>query len=161
MLRVLRLLRLFRLAPIARRLFTTEGLRYVSLLALLVLLVSAEAFSSAEKISYGNAVYWALTTMTTVGYGDITPHTSSGKIVASAVMVIGIGFFAILTGAVAQRFLTEEVIELEHEEQDLVTQIRQISEQLRHLEQQALRRTKSANPHLAKGAPAAAPSDSA
>lgn len=83
---------------LARRLFTTEGLRYVSLLALLVLLVSAEAFSSAEKISYGNAMYGALTTITTVGYGDITPHTSSGKIVAGVLMIVGIGFFAILNG---------------------------------------------------------------
>jgi voltage-gated potassium channel len=137
-LRVLRLLRLFRLGPLFRRFFTLEGLRYASLLALLVLLISAEAFSSAEKISYGNALYWAITTMTTVGYGDITPQTTTAKIVASIVMVVGIGFFAILTGAIAQRFLATEVVELEEEERDLVDQIREISQQLQRLEQQAL-----------------------
>jgi voltage-gated potassium channel len=135
---VLRLLRLFRLGPLFRRLFTLEGLRYASLLALLVLLISAEAFSSAENISYGNALYWAITTMTTVGYGDIAPQTTTAKIVASIVMVVGIGFFAILTGAIAQRFLATEVIELQEEERDLVTQIREISQRLQQLEQQAL-----------------------
>jgi voltage-gated potassium channel len=133
-LRVVRLLRLYRLVPAARRVFTTEGLRYISLVALLTLLVGAEAFSSAEHISFGNAVYWGITTMTTVGYGDITPHTTVGKITAALVMVVGIGLFAILTGAVAQRFLHTEVVELEQQETDVLAQIRDISAQLRRLE---------------------------
>lgn len=115
-----------------------EGLRYTALLALLVLLMGAEAFSSAERASFGMSLYWALATMTTVGYGDIFPHTSSGRIVASVVMVVGIGFFAVLTGAVAQRFLAEQVTELDEDERDLVLQIREISEQLGRLERQAI-----------------------
>jgi voltage-gated potassium channel len=141
-LRVLRLLRMFRLAPFIRRFLTPDGLRYAAFLALLVLLISAEAFASVEKISYGNGIYWAITTMTTVGYGDTTPHTTVGKIVASIVMLVGIGFFAVLTGAVAQQFLASEIVTLEEEERDLVSQIRDIGEQLHALEQQALLQAK-------------------
>lgn len=133
-LRTLRLMRLFRLARLARRIFTAQGLQYVSLLALLTLVVGADAFASAERIPFGDAVYWGITTMTTVGYGDIAPHTVAGKMTASILMVVGIGFFAILTGAVAQRFLAAEVVELEEHEVDVLAQVREISAQLRKLE---------------------------
>jgi voltage-gated potassium channel len=140
-LRAVRLLRLFRLGPLARHLFSMEGLRYASLLALLTLLAAAEAFSSAEHASFGNGVYWALQTMTTAGQGDPRPHTVAGKIVASVAMLVGIGFFAVVTGAVAQRFLSTEVVEVEEAvgevalaEEDVLAQVRDISERLRRLE---------------------------
>jgi Ion channel len=43
--------------------------------------------------------------MTTVGYGDLYPHTVSGKIVAVLVMLVGIGFVALLTGSIAEEFI--------------------------------------------------------
>ncbi|HEY1478766.1 MAG TPA: potassium channel family protein [Gaiellales bacterium] len=43
--------------------------------------------------------------MTTVGYGDVAPHTVAGRMLAIVVMLVGIGFVALLTAAVAQRFL--------------------------------------------------------
>jgi voltage-gated potassium channel len=45
-------------------------------------------------------MYWAIVTMTTVGYGDITPHTSIGKLVASFMMLLGWGVLAVPTGIV-------------------------------------------------------------
>ena len=50
--------------------------------------------------------------MTTVGYGDVTPSTDAGRAIAVAVMLVGIGFVAVLTGAIAQRFIapTEEAV---------------------------------------------------
>jgi hypothetical protein len=60
---------------------------------------SAAAFASAEpKHSAGDGIYWAITTMTTVGYGDLSPETNTGKVIAVGVMVVGIGFIALLTG---------------------------------------------------------------
>jgi voltage-gated potassium channel len=44
--------------------------------------------------------------MTTVGYGDESPKTVTGKFVAATVMVVGIGFIAIVTGAIAHTFIT-------------------------------------------------------
>jgi voltage-gated potassium channel len=46
------------------------------------------------------AVYWAIVTMTTVGYGDIAPGTLLGKVLASFVMIIGYGIIAVPTGIV-------------------------------------------------------------
>lgn len=121
-LRVLRLVRLFRLlrvAPIARRIFSLEGLRYAAFLALLTLAGGAAAFQAAERgtqaVSFADSLWWAITTMTTVGYGDVLPITQLGRMIAAAVMVIGIGFIALLTGAVAERFLQPSVAEIEHE----------------------------------------------
>lgn len=51
--------------------------------------------------------------MTTVGYGDITPKTTEGKVIAVLVMLVGIGTATLLIGAVAQRFLAPSVEHVE------------------------------------------------
>jgi voltage-gated potassium channel len=50
--------------------------------------------------SIPRAVYWAIVTLTTVGYGDITPHTVGGQLLASLVMILGYGIIAVPTGIV-------------------------------------------------------------
>ena len=50
--------------------------------------------------SIPQSIYWAIVTMTTVGYGDITPHTVLGKALASMVMILGYGIIAVPTGIV-------------------------------------------------------------
>jgi voltage-gated potassium channel len=136
--RVLRVLRVLRLGPVVRRMLALEALRYAALLALLALVGGAEAYASAERISVGDALYWGLSTMTTVGYGDITPKTVEGKVIACVLMLVGVGFFAVITGAIAQRFLATEVEEAVGEltgaEIDVITQIRMLGEQLARLE---------------------------
>jgi voltage-gated potassium channel len=52
------------------------------------------------------AMYWAIVTMTTVGYGDITPHTSLGKLIASFMMLLGRGILAVPTGIVTAEMST-------------------------------------------------------
>jgi voltage-gated potassium channel len=142
-LRLLRLVRLLRLAQLARDASSMEGLRYVSLLALLTVLAGGAGYASVERHqSLGDGMYWAITTMTTVGYGDLSPQTTTGKFLAVVMMLVGIGFVAILTGAVAQRFLAAEIREdvaaIEHEidagEDALLGEIREISARLQRLE---------------------------
>lgn len=111
--RVLRLLPLFKLTKVVRRLLSPEGIRDAAVLALLAVLGGGAAFTAIEKTdASGNAlttwdgVWWAITTVTTVGYGDYAPKTDAGRALAVAVMVIGIGFVAILTAAAAERFMS-------------------------------------------------------
>ncbi len=55
----------------------------------------ANGFTSIPR-----SVYWAIVTLTTVGYGDITPHTVAGQLLASLVMILGYGIIAVPTGIV-------------------------------------------------------------
>lgn len=128
-LRVLRLLRLIRLGPLSRRLFSLEGLRWAAFLALVAMLAGGSAFASVENnVSLGNGIYWALSTMTTVGYGDFVPKTATGKVIASVVMVVGVAFFAMITGAIAQRFLAVDVAEIEEEMGEIEEEMGEVEE---------------------------------
>ncbi len=50
-------------------------------------------------------LWWAVQTVTTVGYGDTVPTTAAGKLVATLVMVVGIGFIAVVTAAITAAFI--------------------------------------------------------
>ncbi len=54
-------------------------------------------------------VYWAITTMTTVGFGDITPKTDLGRLIASVMMLIGWGTLAVPTGIVSAEFTAQKL----------------------------------------------------
>jgi voltage-gated potassium channel len=93
---------------IARRLVKHVS-RYRALLlvatAVCVVLVGAALFSLTQHVSAGIALYWAVVTATTVGYGDVTPHNTAGRIVAAGVMLTTIpivgAVFALVAGASA------------------------------------------------------------
>jgi voltage-gated potassium channel len=91
---------------IASRLVKSLG-RYRELaligLAVVIVLVGAGLFSLSEGVGYGLALYWSITTATTVGYGDVTPHNTAGRLIATGVMLTTIpivgAVFALLAGA--------------------------------------------------------------
>lgn len=106
--RLLRLVRVLKAGVLVRRLASTEGVRDAAVLALVTVLGGGAAFSAVEKsqnLSAWDGVWWALTTVTTVGYGDISPETDAGRIIAVVVMFAGIGFIAVLTASAAERFV--------------------------------------------------------
>jgi voltage-gated potassium channel len=134
LLKLLRLLWLFRLAPLARRLFTAAGVRSAALLVALTAVAGGAAFAELEKgQTTANGVYWAVTTMTTVGYGDPQPTNTSTKILAVVVMFVGIGFVAVLTGAIAQRFLAPDIAEEEEGQTAIEATNREILAELREV----------------------------
>jgi voltage-gated potassium channel len=55
------------------------------------------------------SVYWAITTMTTVGFGDIAPHTNFGRLVASLMMLMGWGVLAVPTGIVTAEITSQRL----------------------------------------------------
>ena len=55
--------------------------------------------------SIPRSVYWAIVTLTTVGYGDIAPVTPLGQLIASAIMILGYGIIAIPTGIVSAQMV--------------------------------------------------------
>ena len=114
--RALRLLRVFRVLKLSRFLGEANILRmalaasrHKVLVFLAVILILVTILGSAMFVVEGPengftsipvAMYWAIVTMTTVGYGDMTPNTVTGKFLAAAVMIIGYSIIAIPTGIV-------------------------------------------------------------
>jgi voltage-gated potassium channel len=118
LLRLARLLRLLRLSAILTRLLQRERaissgttFRFAAILTLLVVVIAGAVESlvdTGDFPSTWDGIWWAMETVTTVGYGDIQVHSVHGRIVAIIVMIIGIGFLSILTATIASRFVKTE-----------------------------------------------------
>lgn len=127
--RVLRLLRVFRILKLAAYLaefrFLGTALRasrrkilvFLSAVGMIVVIMGTVMYvvegPSNGFTSIPVSVYWAVTTMTTVGFGDITPKTDLGRLIASAMMLMGWGVLAVPTGIVtaemtSMRFTADE-----------------------------------------------------
>jgi voltage-gated potassium channel len=112
-IRLLRLVRLFRAFRLFERVgdpvrgvLRQNGLQYVlGFVLALILLGGAAAWAIEERIAtFGDGVWWALVTTTTVGYGDISPEDTGGRVIATILMVAGIGTLGMITGSIATYF---------------------------------------------------------
>jgi voltage-gated potassium channel len=127
MLRPLRLLRLVALLSILNR-ATGGSMRgrvaiYVAGATSLVLFVASLAVLEAERgtkgatiATFGDALWWAMTTVTTVGYGDRYPITTQGRFIAGGLMLAGIALLGIVTASLAS-WLIDKVRETEEDVQ--------------------------------------------
>lgn len=118
-LRLMRILRLFKLShyfkglnfftTVLRKEAITIGSAVLFMLALVI--ISASIMYNLEHLaqpeafaSIPDAIWWAIVTMTTVGYGDVTPVTFGGKLLAAFIMLLGVGVVALPAGILAARF---------------------------------------------------------
>ena len=133
-LRMARFLRLARLGALTaralqaeRRLTSGDSLRIAAILTLTAIVTGAAAETAVEAgefTSLWDGIWWAVVTVTTVGYGDVTPTSVSGQLIGMVLMFVGIGFLSLLTAAIASRFVREE-------NEDELTEVR---EALRRIE---------------------------
>jgi voltage-gated potassium channel len=110
-IRLLRLLRLLKLAQLSRSIFSSEGLAYAGLMTLVVALAGGTLFRAFEapnqKIGEWDSIYWAITTMSTLG-SQFETTTVGSEIVAVVILLTGVTFISMLTGAIAHRFLNPD-----------------------------------------------------
>ncbi|MEM1072643.1 MAG: ion transporter [Planctomycetota bacterium] len=125
-IRTLRLLRIFRVLKLARYLSEATALRRAFILSrhkiivfitmvLIVVLISASVMHVVESQagneafnSMPSAMYWAIITMTTVGYGDITPVTAFGKFVTALLVLIGYSMIIVPTGILSAEIAQQQ-----------------------------------------------------
>lgn len=116
-LRALRLMRVFRILKLARFIGASDNLVralksskakifvFLSFVVILCIILGTIMYLiEGEENGFSNiprSVYWAIVTMTTVGYGDIAPQTGLGQFIASLIMILGYGIIAIPTGIVS------------------------------------------------------------
>jgi voltage-gated potassium channel len=146
--RLIRLLRLLRLAALAGRalaaqrvLTSRQGFRYVALATVLLVVLAGFSVTIADREEFTSpwlGMWWAVTTVTTVGYGDVYPHTVAGRIIASALMITGIGFLSLLTAAIASTFVSHDTADedhaLESDHAELLAALQRIEDRLERVE---------------------------
>lgn len=120
-IRSLRLLRIFRIFKLARFIGESQNLttalkasRYKIIVFLTTVITAVIIFGTLIFLIEGPengftsiplSIYWAIVTMTTVGYGDIAPHTTLGQTLASIIMIMGYGIIAVPTGIVSSEMI--------------------------------------------------------
>lgn len=120
--RLVRIVRLFRLVrmvgllsialPALGRVLGRSGLLHLASLTVVLIFGGGALMSILEpgtvKGDFWSGVWWAIVTTTTVGYGDISPTTLAGRLVATVLMFTGIGLTATLAASVAAHFVGQE-----------------------------------------------------
>lgn len=119
-LRLFRLLRIFKLGRLSKSLKTitevfreTRGELAITLFVTFILMVLSSTLmyyieGEVQPDKFGNigqSMWWAMATLTTVGYGDVYPMTGLGKIISGVIALVSIGFIALPTGIISSAFI--------------------------------------------------------
>ena len=113
--------------------FNSRRLRTIlAALIFFVLLFGYIFFLTEENVkTFGDGIWWALVTVTTVGYGDITPLTTLGRFLASALMFIGLGLVATVTAIVSAKFVQNFVDH--HTNDDVLEKLEEIANEIEEI----------------------------
>ena len=129
-LRALRLMRIFKILKMNRFIGASTNLRrsllasrakiivFLLFVIILCVILGAMMYLIEGNINSGfenipKSIYWAIVTLTTVGYGDIVPFTALGKFISSIIMILGYGIIAIPTGIVTSNMTLTERKEIQ------------------------------------------------
>jgi voltage-gated potassium channel len=139
--RLARLFRLLRLTGVTARALAAmkeilgrRGLVYITAITTLLILVGGGCLSILEpqtvKGGYGDGVWWAVVTASTVGYGDISPTTPWGRIIAVLLMLVGIGLMSTLAASITSYFVQQTA---NTESKDLIARLDRIERTLEQI----------------------------
>ena len=111
---------LYRPLKKSKAFLNTNGFKYVVFVTVIMILAGGFLIHYAEGMSISDGIWWAFVTATTVGYGDISPETLYGRIIAMMLMLVGIGLIGTVTSTITSYFLsagqkksvTDETIEM-------------------------------------------------
>jgi len=123
------------------RVFNSRRLRTILGVLIICILSFGFVFYLVEPQikTFGDGIWWALVTITTVGYGDITPATTLGKFVAGTLMFVGLGLIATVTAIVSAKFIANYVDH--HTNDDVLEKLEELEaeiEKLKSLEEDEL-----------------------
>lgn len=115
-LRIIRVLRVLRVFVVLSRgtkgfkkFYSNNSVNYVIYLTVILIFVCGFIFSIFENgKSMFDGIWWAVETVSTVGYGDIAPLTTAGRILGIVLIFLGIGFMSILTAAISAYFVEKD-----------------------------------------------------
>lgn len=137
--RLLRLIRLAGLVGMLKDILHTHGILYVIYFSIAFLMLGSVAISITEHVSLDQAFWWAITTASTVSYGDISRHTISpqsllGKLVILAMILIGVGVMGIVTSSLTAYLMRRNEGKVSIKDKD--AELTLILDKLDRLEQQ-------------------------
>lgn len=92
----------------AQRFYNTNGFKYVVFATFMTIITGGVLIHYAEGMDFDDGIWWAFVTATTVGYGDISPNTFYGRIIAMVLMLVGIGLIGSLTSTLTSFFMTRQ-----------------------------------------------------
>lgn len=143
LLRVLRGTRImaaaFRFTHVLRIVLTKKGLHYVLLVGLVLIVAASVAVTRFESGGSGSitdlqtALWWAVSTVTTVGYGDAYPITPEGRGLAVLLMLVGVATFGALTASITSYFVSESDEKVEVSLEDILAEVRRLEARIEEL----------------------------
>lgn len=84
--------------------FDINGLKYMVFVSLFCIVAGGIAIHFVEEMTVFDGIWWSFVTATTVGYGDISPTTPAGRVIAAILMIVGIGLIGSLTSTITALF---------------------------------------------------------
>jgi voltage-gated potassium channel len=103
---------------------TARAVQIIAYTTVFAALISGLLMHFTDKKTYpnvGDGLWWAIQTVTTVGYGDLVPTSTTGRLIAALVMVVGIGFLTVTIAAITSAFVESARRRLEGAQTDALS----------------------------------------
>lgn len=112
LLKFMKILKMARLIALLGRFFKKiktfldiNGFKYILLFSIVLIFIGGLSISYIDNKTLSDGIWWAFVTTTTVGYGDISPSTNIGRIIACILMIVGVGLIGSLTSTITSYFM--------------------------------------------------------